>query len=57
MKAMAGAGHKEARQAEQADARRVRLDRALKANLAKRKAQARARLKTATTGAEDGREG
>jgi hypothetical protein len=45
---MAGAGTKETRKAEQGDVRRARLDQALRANLAKRKAQARARLKTAT---------
>jgi hypothetical protein len=54
---MAGAGTKETRKAEHGDARRAKLDRALRANLAKRKAQARARLKTATRGAEDGCEG
>lgn len=54
---MAGVGNKESRKAEKVDARRAKLGQALKANLAKRKAQARARLKTATRAAEDGCEG
>jgi hypothetical protein len=52
----AGEGERpEGRKPAKSEERRARLDRELRANLLKRKAQTKARLKTATTEADDGR--
>ena len=52
----AGEGERdEARKPAKSEERRARLEKELRANLLKRKAQTKARLKTATTEADDGR--